>query len=347
MTKTQAPSVRSEPAFDTFISYASVDREVAEQLRTALIHEGLRPWVAFADIPGGSRYAAEIVQAIAGCRTLVLLVSNASVQSDHVFREVAEAAACHRQILPVYLQPSVPLPPQLRYYLRGLHRLKVEPAAIEAAVPKIAAGIRRHEQWQTDASAPGLVESLSESPRRAWATLFGVSLLAGISVWVLQAIWRAEGERAETVRRDQLPEALALLQLVDATLPPGADPAAGPWWLSGSVILAAPDLPFSQLRLRLLSRTGPESAPEVFELIPEWDYPEKVGGSNRWKAEVPRLGASVTACLSLPHPRRAERWQVIQAFSEGREPITSDQRLRVYASSAPASAAKDNGASCR
>jgi len=326
-------------AYDVFVSYASADRAAAEALRDALVREGLRPWTAFTDIPGGARYAAEIVEAIGQCRTLLVLVSAASVRSEHVFREVAEAAGRQRRILPVYLEAQVALPPQIRYYLRGLHRLKVDPADIAAAVPRIAAGIRHRDRWQAEADAPGLVERLGGSPRRAWAAMFGIVFAAGLAVWALQALWGGRERQAEQARQDMLPESLAMVQLGTATRDVGPAGSTG-WQLRADLVLVAADARFADVQLHLASGGADAAAPEVFDLGDALRR-DQVGGGQMLSVALPRLGERLTACLTLPHPRSGQRWRVTEAFA-----AAGDDRTRSYTRSAPARAAPDDGSRC-
>lgn len=338
-----ATSTQVEPAFDTFISYASADKPVAECLLKALVDLGLKPWAAFTDIPGGARYAAEIVQAIASSRTLLVLISSASVRSEHVFREVAEAAGSHRPILPVYIEQTVALPPQLRYYLRGLHRLKVQPDRIEESAGRIAAGIRHHPQWLNEAAAPSLVESLTSSPRRSAGLVLGLSILAGLIVWGFQALWSDRTNRIEQERRDALPDSLAMVQLVAATRPSSS--AGAPWRVRVNVILVAPDTPFEQVKLHLASRQGADAAPEVFDVSGAFN-PKQLGLGQMLAVEVPRLGPHVTACLSLPHPRTAERWYLTEVFG-AQSTIDADGTERMtFARIGGPSARIDSGHTC-
>lgn len=317
---------------DVFISYASADRAAAEALRDALVGEGLKPWVAFVDIPGGARYAAEIVDAIGRCRTLLLLVSAASMRSEHVFREVSEAAGRQRRILPVYLEPSVELPAQIRYYLRGLHRLKADPKALAAAVPRIAAGIRHRERWLSEADAPGLVERLGASPRRAWAAMFGITLAAGLAVWALQAAWQGHEQRALQDRQDTLPDSLALVQLGGAT----RESASAAWQLRADVVLVAADARFSDVQLQLAGGDG--AVVDAGAALQR----AQVGGGQMLSIVLPQLPARLTTCLTLPHPKHGERWRVTDVFTA----TAGDDRSRGYTRSAASRAAKDDGSRC-
>lgn len=74
-----------------FISHASEDRAAAEALCHALESAGLFCWVAYRDIAPGAPYSGAIMDAIARCRAVVVLLSARTSDSPHVLREVERA----------------------------------------------------------------------------------------------------------------------------------------------------------------------------------------------------------------------------------------------------------------
>ena len=91
-----------------FISFASKEQQVADQLLASLESSGLRCWIAHRDIPGGAAYPEAITSAIQSCAALLLLVSDASNASPHVLREVEMAFNASKPILPVRLSSAMP-----------------------------------------------------------------------------------------------------------------------------------------------------------------------------------------------------------------------------------------------
>ncbi|HEY6172242.1 MAG TPA: TIR domain-containing protein [Candidatus Kapabacteria bacterium] len=106
---------------DIFISYSSKDREKAEQLTELLASAGLSVWIDKHGIDVSTSWSKEIVQAIDGCKALVVLLSPNSVVSVNVAKEVSLAAEQKKKILPLDLEP-VELTDDLRYHLAGLQR---------------------------------------------------------------------------------------------------------------------------------------------------------------------------------------------------------------------------------
>ena len=74
--------------YDLFISHSSADAETAQALVADFENRNIACWMAPRDIPMGSSYHEEIVQAIENSRAVLLLFSNAANKSEHVLREV-------------------------------------------------------------------------------------------------------------------------------------------------------------------------------------------------------------------------------------------------------------------
>ena len=94
--------------YDLFISHSSADAETARALVTDFENRNITCWMAPRDIPMGSSYHEEIVQAIENSRAVLLLFSNAANKSEHVLREVELAAQGKKPILPLRIDVSEP-----------------------------------------------------------------------------------------------------------------------------------------------------------------------------------------------------------------------------------------------
>lgn len=131
-----APHAGPATAGRVFISYASRDAEVAQRLCAALEAAGVDCWIAPRDVHPGEPYAAAIVHAINDCRALVLLVSQHSVGSPHVHREVERASSKGRTVYSVRLD-TVELPAELEYFLSANQWLDTGGKAIDSIVPAL------------------------------------------------------------------------------------------------------------------------------------------------------------------------------------------------------------------
>ena len=108
---------------EVFISYASEDRgrilDLVERLREA----GVSVWIDQMGIEGATMWSQEIVEAIDGCKVLILAISQRSTESENVVKELALASERRKKILPVCLDSSG-IPKSMEYQLAGIQRVE-------------------------------------------------------------------------------------------------------------------------------------------------------------------------------------------------------------------------------
>ena len=108
---------------EVFISYASEDRgrilDLVERLREA----GVSVWIDQMGIEGATMWTQEIVEAIDGCKVLILAISQRSTASENVVKELALASERRKKILPVCLDTSG-IPKSMEYQLAGIQRVE-------------------------------------------------------------------------------------------------------------------------------------------------------------------------------------------------------------------------------
>lgn len=122
------------PNRDLFVSHSSIDAEIAQTLVGEFEARGISCWVAPRDIPVGGSYQAEIVDAIDGCKAVLLVFSAATNTSEHVLREVELAVQGKKPILPIRIDGALPSG-GLKYVLTNkqwIERKGGNAAAIEA-----------------------------------------------------------------------------------------------------------------------------------------------------------------------------------------------------------------------
>lgn len=104
-----------------FVSHASADLAVAEQLVTAFEDRGIPTWLAHRDIRVGDNYAAQIYNAITRSSHILVLLSPDGVASPHVRREVNVAIDNGIAVLPLVVTRSTDfmasLPSDWKYWL--------------------------------------------------------------------------------------------------------------------------------------------------------------------------------------------------------------------------------------
>lgn len=99
-----------------FISHASADSDVANQVSEALEAQGLTTWIAPRDVPTGMSYPSAILGAIRSCSAAVLVLTSESNRSPHVTREIERVAASGAPILVLRVDPT-PLNDELEYFV--------------------------------------------------------------------------------------------------------------------------------------------------------------------------------------------------------------------------------------
>ena len=99
-----------------FISYASSDKAVADQLCTALEGAGYSCWIAPRDIEPGTNYPTAILNGLLQARAVVVIVSDAALASPHILSEVGHAFGDKKPIIPFRLS-TAQLPPNFDYFL--------------------------------------------------------------------------------------------------------------------------------------------------------------------------------------------------------------------------------------
>jgi len=111
---------------DVFVSYSQPDRDVALELVSWVEAHGIACWVAPRDVAPAADWAAEIIDAIAAARVMVLVFSTSANTSPQVRREVERAVHKGVSVLPVRIEDVLPSR-SLEYFLSTQHWLDAFP----------------------------------------------------------------------------------------------------------------------------------------------------------------------------------------------------------------------------
>lgn len=143
---------------DVFISFSSVNTDVAEKIVQALEESGeIKCWIAFRDIVPSANYAEQLVEAIESCKLVLLILSEDSNKSPQVSREVERAGSKGIPILPLRIEDVV-LSKSMEYFISSHHWLDAYESDIEEYFPALMAAVessilgRESETTGTDAS---------------------------------------------------------------------------------------------------------------------------------------------------------------------------------------------------
>src|SRR3984957_9192261 len=142
---------------NVFVSYASQDVAVATAVVEDLERQGIRCWIAPRDVKPGAQCADAIVRAINKAKTLVLVLSQSSVGSSHVGREIERATSKRKQVIALRID-SAPLTPALEYFLSESQWIDVAALGMPAALSSLSESIGQASTTASGAvgtAAPG------------------------------------------------------------------------------------------------------------------------------------------------------------------------------------------------
>lgn len=155
------------PSFDVFFSYHSGDARWVARLKTALEAKGLKVWLDSDQILPGDRFAEALERGLQSSKSVTLIVSSGSLQSDWVKEEyyralgLANASGHSLRLIPVLIE-SVVVPGFLSSRSWADFR---DPAKFDQSVERLYLGITgarppdaAPESAEVRAEAPGLDE---------------------------------------------------------------------------------------------------------------------------------------------------------------------------------------------
>lgn len=97
-------------AMKVFISHSAVDAHTASAIAKRLTGVGVSPFLDMHHVEVGDDIVARVIEGLAQCSVLLLVVSPASLRSGWVQFEVGQAMARGMRILPFLMHPSLELP---------------------------------------------------------------------------------------------------------------------------------------------------------------------------------------------------------------------------------------------
>ena len=137
----QSPGASAGAASRTvFLSYASPDAAVANQVCQFLESHGVPCWMAPRDVKPGAAYADAIVRAINEAGALVLVLSASAMASEHVSREVERAASKHKPVV-AFRVDAARLSAELEYFLSRSQWIDVPALGMAGALVKLAEAV--------------------------------------------------------------------------------------------------------------------------------------------------------------------------------------------------------------
>jgi len=161
------PAATPKPVFarDAFVSYANQDTAVADAVCTSLERHGISCWIAPRDVVPGALYADSIVRAINGTKLMVLVLSQHSVASPHVSKEIERASSKRRPIIALRID-TAPLTPALEYFLSESQWVDATKDGLDTALARLSEAIRVSLLTPAHAAAGPATGTAPPAPRR-------------------------------------------------------------------------------------------------------------------------------------------------------------------------------------
>jgi hypothetical protein len=160
-----------------FISYSRSDKSIVDEFINQLEAAGHPVWVDREGIRGGEQWRQQIVEAIEQNDVFLLILSNNSIESDHVRTEVDLAKESKKRIIPVDIQPIV-IPTTMKYQLAGLQRINMYSNYEDGFQELLATlgGIQENEPVKTEAMGQSTSQDLQKS-RSKGVYIAGIMIL--------------------------------------------------------------------------------------------------------------------------------------------------------------------------
>jgi hypothetical protein len=128
-------------AHDVFISYASGDKTVADAVCATLESQGVRCWIAPRDVVPGMAYGEAIIEAIQGCRIMILVFSSKANVSAHIPKEIERAVSKGAPVIPLRIEDVVP-GKSLDYFIGNVHWLDALKPPLEGHLLRLAQNVQ-------------------------------------------------------------------------------------------------------------------------------------------------------------------------------------------------------------
>jgi TPR repeat protein len=128
-------------AYDVFISYASEDKIVADAVCARLESHAVRCWIAPRDVLPGMAYGEAIIDAIQGCRVMILVFSAKSNTSAHIPKEIERAVSAGVSVIPFRIENVRP-GKSLDYFIGSVHWLDALTRPLEQHLDRLVQNVQ-------------------------------------------------------------------------------------------------------------------------------------------------------------------------------------------------------------
>ena len=128
--------------YEVFVSHSTEDKKVANEIVSQLEKQGVQCWIAPRDIPYGTEYEEELMDAIEACRIFLLIFTPSANASKHVKFEIGHAVENDAVLLPFRLAEFEP-DRKFKFYLRSTQYLDASTGDLQDNIEKLVVAIKQ------------------------------------------------------------------------------------------------------------------------------------------------------------------------------------------------------------
>jgi len=177
-----------------FISYSSKDASLANKLVSYVEEHGYKCWIAPRDITSGEDYTDLINNAIKSCIAVIIIVSDKSIRSQWVKKELTTAVSYNKKLIPFKIQ-NVVLDGGLEFILNNVQWIDAS-SNMTSHFPDIIEGLRYVQPANpTMTVAQSTSRNKGKNNMIMWGSIAAAAVIAILLVVV--APWSKKGEPQE------------------------------------------------------------------------------------------------------------------------------------------------------
>lgn len=294
-----------------FISHASKNLRIADDIRRRLEGLGLSCWIAPRDIKPGASYGEEIVSAIETCLAVVLVLTDEANESRAVANELELAFRAERVIIPVRLSPVSPAS-SLAFYVNNAQWVDVFHSPLKHRVKEIARLlVAVRDGGSPIAPAPenksllGKVERHIEGAIRHKLLTLGLALVVIAALATTAILISGETLLMLEAEQDKIDGDPATFGLVTLAAKPARESSPPTFEFTAWTYVNIKDPVASAMSWEAFARLGSAGSSPI-DLTPTTNL--QAPAAQMITFEMPAQVTSVVFCMTAEHPTRSGKY---------------------------------------
>lgn len=289
-----------------FISHASANFALADEIRELLEVRGIPCWIAPRDIPGTQTYFEEIVHGIKECAVTLLLLTDEANKSEAVAREIERSFAYQKPILPLRLK-SIKPSAKLEFIVASCQWVDAFDTPLKRRIEQVVNIVRAIEKGQTPPTPAPEQKTLAGSLERKLEQILRHKVLSAVGAFIVLATvglasWNSI--HAVTVQKDREqalvnmdPSTLGLVKLNSISPNDGTTDTLR---VSSAVYLNAKGTSFADINLSALTFNA-NSVGKNLDLNP-LVRSGGFSGAQVISFDIPKDSVRMSVCMAAMHP---------------------------------------------